>query len=213
MAARPLPDPQGGWMVRLGNGPAACARGGFASAAAASGWAAMVTEAARRSAIRIGPRRIPGTLAEALRRWAIDQGTLPEAEGGTHLAPLRRFEPLLSDPACAWPLAALRPDDLVALRARRRAALGEAAMLVEQAALVAAVDALRDLYLSHLENPFCAVADDGVFLTPEGDPPAARRLAAYVAALRQGCHLDEVLILAGLHAGATPRGTDAKIHA
>ncbi|MFC7556787.1 hypothetical protein ACFQU7_38120 [Pseudoroseomonas wenyumeiae] len=41
------------------------------------------------------------------------------------------------------------------LRARRRAALGsEATMLLEQAALAAAIDALRDLYLPDLSNPF-----------------------------------------------------------
>lgn len=211
MAARPLPDPQGGWMVRLGSGPAAFSRGGFASVAAADHWAEQAAEAARRSAIRIGPRRIPGTLAEALRRWCIDQGTLPEAEGGTHLAPVRRFESLLQDIACAWPLAILSPEDLSALRARRRP-LGVAAMLVEQAALAAAVDALRELHLPQLDNPFHAPADDGVFL-PErmaGSPPAARSLAAYVTALREGQHLDEVLVLAGLH---DPKAHGARLHA
>jgi hypothetical protein len=203
MAAGPLPDPQGGWMVRLGSGPAAFGRGGFASAAAADDWAGRAAEAARRSAIRIGSRRIPGTLAEALRRWLIDQGTLPEAEGGTHLAPIHRFESLLLDPACAWPLAILSPEDLVALRARRVG--GEAMVLVEQAAMAAAVEALRDLYLRHLDNPFHAVAADGVFLmehAAEG-PRAAWLLTAYVAALREGQHLDEVMVLAGLHVPIT----------
>ena len=203
MAARPLPDPQGGWMVRLGSGPAAFGRGRFASAAAAADWAARAAGAARQSAFRIGPRRIAGTLAEALRRWSIDQGTLPEAEGGTHLAPVRRFESLLRDPTCAWPLTILLPADLAALRARRHAA-GEAMMLVEQAALAAAVEALRDLYLQHLDNPFHAAAPDGVFLPRHADacPPPARMLAAYVAALQNGRHLDEVLGLEGLHVPA-----------
>lgn len=200
MAARPLPDPQGGWMVRLGSGLAAFSRGGFIDAAAAADWAERAAEAARHCAIRIGPRRIPGTLAEALRRWSIDQGTLPEAEGGTHLAPLRRFNDLLCDPACAWPLSVLLPDDLEALR-MRRGPQGLGMMLIEQAALAAAVEALRDLYLPHLDNPFHAPAADGIFLPPrpgEG-PAAARTLLRYVAALQAGQHLDEVMVLAGLH--------------
>ncbi len=79
-------------------------------------------------------------------------------------------------------------------------------MLVEQAALAAAVDALRDLHLPHLGNPFSAAAADGVFLPPgtAPGPPAARLLARYVAALRDGRHLDEVLALAGLHVAAVP---------
>ena len=85
-------------------------------------------------------------------------------------------------------------------------------MLVEQAALAAAVEALRDLYLSHLDNPFHAVAADGVFLPeyPARCPPAARRLRAYVAALRDGQHLDEVLVLAGLHVAVMPARPGAR---
>jgi hypothetical protein len=111
-----------------------------------------------------------GTLAEALRRWAIDQGTLPLAEGGTHLAPVTRLAGLMADPACALPLAALQPEDLALLRRRRRLALGsEAGMLLEQAALAAATDALRDLYLPDLPNPFLQPAPDGVALLDEAD--------------------------------------------
>ncbi|MBC9177904.1 hypothetical protein [Pseudoroseomonas ludipueritiae] len=170
MVTRPKPGPDGGWMVEIGKGPAAFGRGGFADAAAAAAWAEMAAQCVKPSTIRLGPRRLLGTMAEALRRWAIDQGTLPEAEGGTHLAPVTRLAELMADPACALPLAALQPEDLALLRARRRAALGsEAAMLLEQAALAAAIDALRDLYLPDLPNPFLRTAPDGLTLMEEAD--------------------------------------------
>ncbi|RKK03647.1 hypothetical protein EBE87_16740 [Pseudoroseomonas wenyumeiae] len=170
MVTRPKPGPDGGWMVEVGKGPAAFGRGGFANAAAAAAWAEMAAQYVKPSTIRLGPRRLLGTMAEALRRWAIDQGTLPEAEGGTHLAPVSRLAGVMADPVCALPLAALQPEDLMLLRARRRAALGsEATMLLEQAALAAAIDALRDLYLPDLSNPFFQLAPDGLALLQEAD--------------------------------------------
>jgi hypothetical protein len=157
-------------MVEIGKGTAAFGRGGFADAAAAAAWGEMAAGCVKPSTIRLGPRRILGTMAEALRRWAIDQGTLPMAEGGTHLAPVQRLSDVMADPACTLPLAALDPDDLSALRARRLAALsGEAAMLAEQAALAAAIDALRDLHLPQLRNPFRQPAPDGVTLLHDDD--------------------------------------------
>lgn len=165
MTTRPQPGPQGGWSVELGKGPAAFGRSGFPTAEAASAWAEMAGTALKLSTIRIGPKRIVGTGAEALRRWAIDQGTLPRAEGGTHLAPLTRLQPLMADPACALPLAAMTPEDLAGLRVRRLKALGdETAMLVEQAALAAAIDELASLHLPSLEQPFYHPAPDGLLL-------------------------------------------------
>ena len=165
MTTRPQPGPQGGWSIELGKGAAAFGRDGFPTAEAASEWAEMASAALKVSTIRIGPKRIVGTGAEALRRWAIDQGTLPRAEGGTHLAPLARLQPLMDDPACALPLAALTPEDLASLRARRLAVLGDpAAMLVEQAALAAAIDDLASLHLPSLEQPFHRQAPDGLLL-------------------------------------------------
>jgi hypothetical protein len=176
MTLRPQPGPAGGWSVEIGKGPTAFGRNNFATAAEAESWSSMAQAALKASTIRIGPKRILGTGAEALRRWAIDQGTLPRDEGGTHLAPLARLQPLIADPACALPLAALLPEDLALLRARRRQALeSEAAMLLEQAALAAAIDNLRDLYLPALEQPFHTAAPDGVFL-PD-DAACARILA------------------------------------
>lgn len=170
MVTRPKPGPDGGWMVEIGKGAAAFGRGGFADARAATAWAEMAAQCVKPSTIRLGPRRLLATMAEALRRWAVDQGTLPEAEGGTHLAPVTRLAELMADPACALPLAALQPEDLALLRARRRAVLGsEAAMLLEQAALAAAIDALRDLYLPDLPNPFLQPAPDGLALLEEAD--------------------------------------------
>jgi hypothetical protein len=179
MVTRPKPGPDGGWMVEIGKGPNAFGRGGFADAATAAGWAEMAAQCIKPSTIRLGPRRLLGTMAEALRRWAIDQGTLPLAEGGTHLAPVTRLADVIADPACALPLAALGPEDLAALRARRLAALrNEAAVLVEQAALAAAIDALRDLYLPHLPNPFLHAAADGIALLEEADCARLLALAA-----------------------------------
>jgi hypothetical protein len=176
MVTRPRPGPDGGWMVEIGKGPAAFGRGGFADAAAAAAWAEMAAQCIKPSTIRLGARRLLGTMAEALRRWAIDQGTLPLAEGGTHLAPVTRLAGLMADPVCALPLAALAPEDLAALRIRRRAVLqGEAAMLLEQAALAAAIDALRDLYLPDLSHPFLRPAPDGAMLLEKAD--CARLLA------------------------------------
>jgi hypothetical protein len=170
MVTRPKPGPDGGWIVEIGKGPAAFGRGGFTDAAGAAAWAEMAARCVGPSTIRLGPRRLLGTMAEALRRWAIDQGTLPAAEGGTHLAPITRLADVMADPACALPLAALQPEDLALLRARRRAALGsKAAMLVEQAALATAIDALRDLYLPDLPNPFFLPASDGLALLEEAD--------------------------------------------
>jgi hypothetical protein len=163
MTTRPQPGPEGGWSIGLGKGSTAFGRDGFPTAEAASDWAEMAAAALKASTIRIGPKRIIGTGAEALRRWAIDQGTLPRAEGGTHLAPLARLQSLMADPACALPLAALKPEDLAGLRARRRATVGsESAMLVEQAALAVAIDELTSLYLPRLEQPFHRLAPDGL---------------------------------------------------
>ena len=170
MVTRPKPGPDGGWMVEIGKGTVAFGRGGFADAGAAAAWAEMATRCVKPSTIRLGQRRLLATMAEALRRWAIDQGTLPEAEGGTHLAPVARLAGLMAEPVCALPLAALQPEDLALLRTRRHAALGsEAAMLLEQAALAAAIDALRDLYLPDLTNPFFEPAPDGLTLLEEAD--------------------------------------------
>jgi hypothetical protein len=163
MVMRPTPGRNGGWRVEIGKGPSAFGRDDFADAAAAEAWAGMAAQALKACTIRLGTKRIVATPAEALRRWAIDQGTLPLAEGGTHVAPVERLAGLMADPACALPLAAIVPGDLAALRLRRRAVLGnEAAMLVEQAALAAAIGSLLDLYLPGLAQPCFSAAPDGL---------------------------------------------------
>ncbi|MBO1076144.1 hypothetical protein [Roseomonas marmotae] len=199
MVARPRLGPDGDWQVEIGRGPGAFGRGGFADAAAAAAWAALAAEGIKPSTIRLGPRRVLGSGAEALRRWATDQGTLPLAEGGTHLAPMIRLAPLMADPACALPLAALTPTDLAAMRVRRQAALGgAAAMLLEQAALAAAIDALRALYLPDLDNPLFLPAPDGLALLEEAD---CARLLAMSAAGAPDLHRALALLLT---TGAAP---------
>lgn len=165
MSMRPVPGPDGDWSVEIGKGPTAFRRDGFVSSAEAQLWAEAASTALKKSTIRIGHKRISGTGAEALRRWAIDQGTLPASEGGTHQAPVNRLAPLMADPASALPLFALESEDLVGLRTRRLEALGElCGMLVEQAALAVAIDDLREFYLPDLDNPFHRPAKDGVFI-------------------------------------------------
>ncbi|ONG55254.1 hypothetical protein BKE38_09335 [Pseudoroseomonas deserti] len=168
MVTRVRPGRDGTWQVAVGQGPSAFQREAFADRAAAEDWAAMATLAARVCMVRIGTKRFLGTAAEALRRWAIDQGTLPRSEGGTEIAPLQRLAPLMADPDCALPLAALQPVDLAALRARRQAALGcTAEMLVEQAALAAALEHFRDFHIPALDDPFAEPAPDGLCLLDE----------------------------------------------
>lgn len=168
MTARVRPGQDGQWQVVVGQGPMAFRREHFQDRAAAEAWAAMATLSARLCLVRIGSKRFLGTAAEALRRWAIDQGTLPRSEGGTQLAPLQRLGPLMADPDCALPLAALLPADLAGLRARRLAALGcPEAMLVEQAALAAALEQFRDFHLPALEDPFAEIAPDGLCVLDE----------------------------------------------
>ncbi|MFZ6765336.1 hypothetical protein [Pseudoroseomonas sp. WGS1072] len=153
------------WQVCIGRGAAALHRAPFQDRAAAEAWEGMASAALRRCTIRIGSKRFLGTAAEALRRWAIDQGTLPRAEGGTQIAPLHRLAGLLAEPECALPLAALGPADLQALRARRRVALGGAApMLAEQAALGAALAQFCDFHLPGLDSPLLGLAPDGLGL-------------------------------------------------
>ncbi|WP_043339999.1 hypothetical protein [Belnapia moabensis] len=114
----------------------------------------------RASTVRVGAKRLVATGAEALRRWAIDQGTLPRAEGGTQLAPIVRLGGLLEDPACALPLAALSPGELAALRQRRQAAGPAAAVLAEQASLASAIQTFCEFFQLALPHPFAAVAPD-----------------------------------------------------
>ncbi|PHK93682.1 hypothetical protein CR162_16975 [Pseudoroseomonas rhizosphaerae] len=152
----------------IGQGDAAFRHGAFLDRDAAQGWAAQAAEAKRACTVRIGSKRFLGTAAEALRRWAIDQGTLPRDEGGTQLAPLLRLAPLLEDPACAWPLGLLDAAELAALRRRRLAALDDlGAMLAEQAALFAALEMFRDFYLPALDDPFARIAPDGLCILDE----------------------------------------------
>ncbi|MDJ0390372.1 hypothetical protein QMO56_19855 [Roseomonas sp. E05] len=152
----------------VGQGALGFSRDAFPDRAAAEDWAARACLAARQCTIRIGSKRFLGTAAEALRRWAIDQGTLPRAEGGTQVAPLQRLAPLLEDPDCALPLAVLLPDDLAALRRRRLTALqSPAAMLAEQAALAAALEQFRDFHLPALDDPFTEIAPDGLCVLDE----------------------------------------------
>lgn len=110
--------------------------------------------------VRVGAKRLVATGAEALRRWAIDQGTLPRAEGGTQLAPIVRLGGLLDDPACALPLAALSPAELAALRQRRQAVGPAAAVLAEQASLASAIQTFCEFFQLVLPHPFAAVAPD-----------------------------------------------------
>ena len=168
MVTRVRPGRDGTWQVAVGQGPSSFQREAFTDRAAAEDWAAMATLAARVCMVRIGTKRFLGTAAEALRRWAIDQGTLPRSEGGTEIAPLQRLAPLMADPDCALPLAALQPADLAALRARRLAALGcPAEMLAEQAAMVAALEHFRDFHIPSLDDPFAEPAPDGLCLLDE----------------------------------------------
>ena len=136
-----------------------------------------MARAVRLSSFRIGRRHVLATGAEALCRWAIEQGTLPAAEGGTHVAPLVRLAALAEDPACMLPMAALVPAELTRLRLRRHAALGSAAaVLAEQAALAAAFSALCELYMQDCGNPLGPAAPDGCYLLAEAtrDAIAAR---------------------------------------
>jgi hypothetical protein len=168
MVTRVRPGRDGTWQVAVGQGPMAFQREAFSDRAAAEDWAVMATLAARVCMVRIGTKRFLGTAAEALRRWAIDQGTLPRCEGGTGLAPLQRLGGLMADPDCALPLAALQPGDLAGLRARRLDALGcPAEMLVEQAALAAALEHFRDFHIPALDDPFAEPAPDGLCLLDE----------------------------------------------
>lgn len=167
MVTRVRPRQDGTWQAVIGQGAGAFGRGGFADRSLAEDWAARATLAVRPSTVRIGSKRFLGTAAEALRRWAIDQGTLPRAEGGTQVAPLQRLAPLLEDPDCALPLAALTPADLAALRARRSLLQGAAVSLAEQAALAAALEQFRDFHLPALDNPLAETAPDGLCVLDE----------------------------------------------
>jgi hypothetical protein len=168
MVTRVRPGEAGHWQVAIGSGPAGFGRDGFTDRAAAEDWAAQASLALRASMVRIGSKRFLGTAAEALRRWAIDQGTLPLAEGGTQIAPLQRLAALIADADCALPLAALTPADLARLRRRRLAALGcSAGLLGEQAALAAALDHFREFFLPALDDPFAEVAEDGLCILDE----------------------------------------------
>lgn len=156
-----------GWQTEFGSGPAAVRQDGFATRPEAAAWGDGMVQAARISTFRIGRRQVLATGAEALRRWSIEQGTLPAAEGGTHVAPLARLAALAEDPACLLPMAALTPAELARLRLRRQAALGSAAaVLAEQAALAAAFSALCELYLQECGNPLGLTAPDGCYLLP-----------------------------------------------
>lgn len=168
MATRMRPGEQGGWQVTLGQGAASFTRGAFDDRAAAEDWAARAALAVKQCTIRIGSKRFLGTAAEALQRWAIDQGTLPRAEGGTQLAPARRLAPLMAEAACSWPLALLLPEDLAAMRHSRLTALGTmAGCIAEQAALAAALEQFRDFHLPALDDPFAEPAPDGIYLLDE----------------------------------------------
>ncbi|MXP65572.1 hypothetical protein E0493_19675 [Roseomonas sp. M0104] len=168
MLTRVRPGQDGGWQVLVGQGATGFGRDGFPDRAAAEDWAGRAGLAARQCTIRISSKRFLGTAGEALRRWAIDQGTLPRAEGGTQVAPLQRLMPLLEEPDCALPLAVLSPEDLAALRGRRRAALpSPGAALAEQAALAAALEQFRDFHLPALDDPFGEIAPDGFCVLDE----------------------------------------------
>lgn len=157
--------PLRGWEAEFGSGAAALRQDGFATRPEAVAWGDGMAQAARLSTFRIGRRQVLATGAEALRRWSVEQGILPLAEGGTHVAPLARLSALAEDPACLLPMAALVPAELARLRLRRQAALGVAAIaLAEQAALAAAFSALCELYLREHGNPFASPAPDGCTL-------------------------------------------------
>ncbi|MFC3126139.1 hypothetical protein ACFOD4_13810 [Pseudoroseomonas globiformis] len=165
MVFRLGPDGQGGWEAALCQGAAAFGRHAFPDRAAAEDWAARAALATRQCTIRIGSKRFLGTAAEAAQRWAIDQGTLPRAEGGTHLAPIRRLDALMRDAACAWPLTLLNAPELVALRRRRLLQLGSAELaLAEQAALAVAIEQFREMHLPALDDAFDEPAPDGIWL-------------------------------------------------
>ena len=141
-----------------------------------------MTSALRASTVRVGAKRLVATGAEALRRWAIEQGTLPHAEGGTQLAPIVRLGGLLDDPACALPLAVLGPDELAALRERRRAAGPVAAVLAEQASLASAIQTFCEFFRLALPHPFAAVAPDAWTLLSRERYAELRSLARRVDA-------------------------------
>lgn len=188
MVMRLRPDGNGGWQVSIGQSGATVQRGGFADRAAAEEWGTQAAQAARLCSIRIGSKRFLGTAAEALQRWAIDQGTLPRSEGGTQMAPALRLAELAAEACCGWPLALLTPADLAGLRARRHAALGEAgAMLAEQAALFAALDMFREFHLPALDDPFAEVAPDGLCVLDE---------IGCTQAMAWACDIDQALGLA-----------------
>jgi hypothetical protein len=117
------------------------------------------------TSFRVGRRRVIATAHEALQRWSVQQGILPRAEGGTQRPPGERLAGLMADPACHLPLSELDAQSLLALRSRRLAELKDwSAMLVEQAAMAAAIDALRELHGPHWPNPLLQSAPDGVSL-------------------------------------------------
>lgn len=184
MLTRVRPGEKGAWQALVGQGAMSFGRDAFPDRAAAEDWAARAGLAARRCTIRIGSKRFLGTAAEALRRWAIDQGTLPRAEGGTQVAPLQRLAPLLDDPDCALPLAVLSPNDLAALRRRRLATLpGPAALMAEQAALAAALEQFRDFHLPALDDPFAEMAPDGLCVL---DEPSCAQAIGWAGQMGEG---------------------------
>jgi len=184
MLTRVRPEQDGSWQALVGQGTLRFGRDAFPDRAAAEDWAARAGLAARQCTIRIGSKRFLGTAAEALRRWAIDQGTLPRAEGGTQVAPLQRMAPLLEDPDCALPLSALAPEDLAALRRRRLAALpGPAALMAEQAALAAALEQFRDFHLPALDDPFAEIAPDGLCVL---DEPSCAQAIGWAGQMGEG---------------------------
>lgn len=188
MVTRLRPGLNGTWQVLIGQGSAAFQHDAFTDRAAAEDWAAQATQAVRLCMVRIGSKRFLGTAAEALQRWAIDQGTLPRNEGGTQVAPVVRLAPLLEDQACTWPLALLSPRELAALRRRRLAETGDrAVLLTEQAALFAALEAFREFHLPALDDPFAEVAPDGLCILDE---------ASCAQAIAWACQMDEAMGLA-----------------
>lgn len=154
------------------------------------------------SSFRIGRKRVVATLAGTLGRWAVQQGILPRAEGGTQCPPATRLAGLLADPAAELPLSALTPAVLAALRERRRDALGSPdAVLVEQAALAAAVTELCTLRGLRWPHPLATPAADGMaLLTPDALADARRdageEASALDLALATGARLDELEALA-----------------
>lgn len=194
MAMRVRPAPNGSWQAEVGSSPALVRRDGFPDRGAAEAWAMTAEGAIRASTVRIGSKRFLGTPAEALCRWAIDHGTLLQDEGGSGIAPRTRLAPLAADPICAIPLAALVPDDLVLLRRHRLAALGCAAtLLVEQAALAAAIETFCEFFLPALGTPFAEGAADGICLL---DAATMARVAAEAERLPPALGLALRLVLA-----------------